>query len=387
MVSYNDKDDVVFTDNYITAISGRTIYSELTEGVYLNIPQYSLEAYATNARNDYTIQMQNNMLLPICSHPDALRAIHKHLKRDIDNDYIAIVERYIINNTNDMEGLINYYTTMSLKCVANTKENSETSYSIRKRLYANKLPIEIKILHLVDFSKVHGAKKVYLPNLNMVVYNGTLNTSRDMHPLEFTIGDIAPKLNNPDGVNQTLIKIVDNQHPEKIYYSKVFGNVTRIQSVPNKLEDSCIKIIRLIDNIEIEKKVIKGLDKLKDFGIYDSFIECEDDCSIERKLEFKKLELSLEKIEMERSKNLLEHNVTLKKYRLEENKIKIEYVKLDNDLLKMAAELRLTGLKIRTSDLTTKTAKTTNTINNTNSILGIGGNLLKLVSSTINLLG
>lgn len=387
MISYNDKDDVFYTDNFTTSISGRTIYSELTEGVYLNIPQYSLEAYATNARNDYTIQMQNNMLLPICSHPDAIRAIHKHLKRDVDNDYVFIIERYIITNHTDMEGLINYYTTMALKCVANTASNSETSYSIRKRLYANKLPIEIKILHLIDFSKVHGAKKVYLPNLNMVVYNGPLNSNRDMHPLEFSIGDIVPKFNNPDGVHQTILKIVDNQHPEKIYYSKVYGNVVRIQSVPNKLEDSCIKIIRLVDNMEVEKKIIKGLSKLKDFGIYDSFMECEDDCSIERKLEFKKIELSLEKIDMERTKNVLEHNVNLKKFRLEENKIKIEYIKLDNDLLKMAAELRMVGLKLKLSDISTKSNNTTNKINNTNSILNIGGNLLKLVSTTINLLG
>lgn len=387
MFSYNDKDDVFFTDNFTTTISGRTIYSELTDGVYLNIPQYSLEAYATNARNDYTIQMQNNMLLPICTHPDAIRAIHKYLKRDIDNDYVFIIERYMINNTSDIESLINYYTSMSLKCVANTADNSNTSYSIRKRLYANKLPIEVKILHLVDFSKVQGARKIYLPNLNMVVYKGAPNPKRDIHPIEFSIGDIVPKLHNPDGVNQTLIKIIDNQHPEKVYYSKLFGNIVRIQSVPNKLEDNCIKIIRLLDNTEVDKQIIKGLDKIKDYGIYESLIECENSCNMDKVLEFKKIELSLEKLEIERRKNLMDHNINIKKFKLEENKIKVEYVKLDNDILKMAAELRMASVKLQHNDITCKANNTSNKIKNTDGILGIGGNLLKLVSTTINLLG
>lgn len=392
MFSYNFLDDIFYTDNYKT-VTGRTLYSEVTEGTFKTVPQYSLEAYATCLKHTYTLQMQNNMLVPVYTNRLALGALYNMLKQDVDNDYVIIVERFIINDSAGIENMIEYYSGAELRCIANSKENMEMCLSIRKRLQGYRFPIEIKVMHLINLSKAKGTKKLYLPNLNMVLYTDEISV-RDTHPLKHYVGDVvAKKLLSPSGAYQIVIKIIDNDNPDKIYYTKIFGEVCRIQSKTNLLESNSVKIVRLLDNLEIENKIIRDFEELKDHGIYNSKTECEHSTNIDKILEMKKIELSIEKLDMDKTKNLLEHSHNLKKIELEnrkikfeDNKLKVEYVKLDNDILKMAVELKVMTIKLTQAMNGSSNNSLSSTLSNSKNILEIGNGALKLVGSTINLL-
>ena len=344
--SYNFKDDVLYVRNVTEPRTNKTIYSKIVQDSW-NKPQYSLEAYSTSNKHNIKLQYPNNFVVPVYHNRLAISTLNTMLNKDPENDYVIIIERYVINSNADASNLLDYYSTGNLRGIANTKENADICKHIREQIKNDRYPIETEIMHLVDLSKLKGLKSVYLPNLNLQMYIGDMSR-KDVHPLKHYVGDYAPKSAiKQEGIVQAIFRIVDNSNPGKMYFTKMFGEVYSIQSVENRMERDNVKIAIISDDIEIENKSIRGLDKLKENGIYSSLVECENGDNIDKIIEVKKLELELEKISLARHKNALDHSSNLQKHILESNKIKFEYVKLETDTFKNIVDLKNINYKIK----------------------------------------
>lgn len=395
MFSYNFKDDVIYMDdvsntsNRNNAYNRKTLYSELTKDIQGNIPQYSLEAYNTSNRYNLKLQYPNNFVVPMYHNHLAISALGNMLNKDTEKDYAVIIERFIINTSLDAANLLEYYSTGNLRGIANTKENADMCRYIRSRIMIDSYPIEIKVMHLIDLSKLKGLKSVYLPNLNLQLHIGDMSRS-DVHPLKHYIGDYAPKSAiKQKGIVQAIFRIVDNSNPGKTYYTKMFGEVYAVKSVEARMERDSIKITLLSDDLEIDSKVIYNLSNMSKIGFYTSKVECENSDSIDKVIEIKKLELEFEKLNTSRHKNILEHSSFIQKHKLEMSRIKFEYSKLEVDTFKNLVDLKNISYKIKELNSNKENNKKNNTPNaniaNAKGVIDIATGGLKLFLSVVNL--
>ena len=391
--SYNFKDDIFYVHQIQTVSRFTDVHLELTKDMQGNRPQYSMEAYSTSNRYNLKLQYPNNFVVPLYHNHLGITVLDSMLNKNPENDYAVIVETFTINTSLDAANLLDYYSTGNLRGIANTKQNADMCRLIRSKIQKGIYPIEAKIMHIIDLSKLKGLKSVYLPNLNLQLYISDM-TRLDVHPLKHYVGDYAPKSAiKQDGVMKAMFRIVDNHNPGKVYYTKMFGEVYRINSISSLVERDSVRITIMADDLEIENKIIHNLHNLKEIGIYSSLIECENSDSLDNIIEVKKLELKLEEMHLSRSKATIEHNTSVQKHLLETSKIKFEYSKLETETFKNLVDLKVINFKIKELNLTKKMEKELNKktstpnskITNTKGIIDIATGGLKLILNVIDL--
>lgn len=347
VVPYNHKDSIMWLDKFKDDSTRKTMYSEISDLNYAS-PQYSIEAYSTDNRANYSIQLQNNILLPIYSNAMASKYLRKYLdtkerskEKVHDGKYLIIIEKHLIKD-NFIYGIYkNYYHSIMSKCTANTKENCDINADVKERISKGKFPIEIKILHLVDIDiAFKNSKATYLPDLNMMIYNSNFEINHE-HPIgrEFNVGDRLPAFVSKDrGITQLNISVVDKKNKNKTYYTKILGETVDLRSTDSIHKEEGIILEEYSEGLETRRLKI-NIEDIRDYGIYPTRTECNNSESIDKVIELKKTELELDKLRFGSKKMSIEFNMFSKKCTMDISRNNIDITKMNIDIVKLRKDL------------------------------------------------
>lgn len=347
VVPYNNKDSIMWLDKFKDDATRKTMYSEISDLNYAS-PQYSIEAYSTDNRANYSIQLQNNMLLPIYGNAMASRYLRKYLntkekgkEKNYDGRYLIIVEKHLIKDSFIHNIYKNYYHSIMSKCTANTKENCDINAEVKDRVSKGKFPIEIKILHLIDIDVAfNNSKATYLPDLNMMIYNSNFEINHE-HPIgrEFNVGDRLPAFISKDrGMTQLNISVVDKKNKNKTYYTKILGETVDLKSTDSIHKEEGIILEEYSEGLETRRLKI-NIEDIRDYGIYPTRTECNNSESIDKVIELKKTELELDKLRFGSKKMSIEFNMFSKKCTMDISRNNIDITKMNIEIVKLRKDL------------------------------------------------
>lgn len=331
--------------------SSRNLWSELSKD-RRDHEQYKLIAYTNDWTNKYSIQFQNNMMVPVYFH----RTMGLHLSgfrhlENIDDPTVMFVETFTITDSMQLKELMEYYNNTPLIISDDIEENIIAQQDMIQMLSRESFPAIIRIAHMVKLNNYKHERRIYVPNLNVVLYK----TGKDLkyageHPRsrESRNGfNVSPRHSREDrNLYQHFFKIINNEEPGRKYYIRMFNRVVEIESSPSMMatENSCVKMAYFQETRLIEEKIIQGLEEesLKQLGIYKTRVEAENIHDINKILEKAKIELEMNKLNLNGNDMILKAamiknnaNTNIKKLELEDKKLDLEFSKLDLDKSKL----------------------------------------------------
>ena len=314
--------------------------------------QYTLVSYTNDSRCSYSLQFQNNIMVPVYLHNTMSLPLYafKGIK-DLQEKVVLIIETFTINDTMQLRNLIEYYKNTPLHMSDNEEENLISTQDILRKLSAEKFPVEMRVMHLVNLDLQKHNRRIYVPNLNLVIYKGgnDLKYAGEHPKAKYITNDlnVIPK-NSKEDINlyQYYFKIINNEEINRKYYIRVFNQVLEIESTPSLdgIEKSCVKIASFQEQRQIDKVIKEGLsdENLKELGIYKSRAEAEAVHDITKIIESKKIDLELNKLQNSNTDALFKSRamkdsmeLAIRRNKLDGRKIDLEFEKLDLDRSKL----------------------------------------------------
>jgi len=331
--------------------ASRNLWNEITRD-RREYEQYKLIAYTNDSTCRYTMQFQNNMMVPVYWHNTL--GLHLEAFRHLDDlrePVVMFVESFTISDGMQLKELIEYYKNTPVLISDSAQENIIAGQDMITMLAGEAFPAVIRVSHVVKLSNYTKDRRIYIPSLNVVLYK----TGKDLkyageHPRsreDSFANSLRGKVSLCDrNLYEYAFKIINNEEPGRKYYVKVFNRVLEIESTPSMMatENSCIKMASLQENRVIEEIVKEGLtdENLKSLDIYKTRIEAENAYDFNKLMEKAKIDLELSKINLSSSdmilkanslKNNYEHST--KKIKLDNKKLDLEFKKLDIDMTKL----------------------------------------------------
>lgn len=324
--------------------------------------QYSLLSYTTDQGCDYTVQFQNNMMVPVYKHMSlGFHLYNFKLLEKLDEPAVIFIESFTISDAVHLKEIGEYYANTPLFISDKVEENIEANKDILTLLARESFPVTIRALHVIKIADYKHERRIYIPSLNVTLYKAGKDLKyAGNHPLankctkEF---NILPKSSREDrNLYQYYFKIINNEEPGRKYYTKLFNKIVEIESTPSMsgTENSCVKLAYYQEKREIETIIKEGVteEHLKEFGIYSSRAAAELAFDKTKELERMKQEIELNKLNLQhtdllfRSASLKHNSITLnkkqdleyKKLDLDNRKLDLDYDKLELDKTKLILE-------------------------------------------------
>ena len=332
----------------------RNLWNEISNG-RRDHEQYKMIAYTNDMSCRYSIQFQNNMMVPVYLH----NSLGLHLSgfrqvEDLSDPVVMFVETYTISDSMQLKDLVEYYKNTPLLISDSKEENIVAGQDMITMLSRDSFPAIIRVSHIVKLNNYKHERRIYVPSLNVMLYK----TGKDLryageHPRASEITnrfDVSPKNSLGDrNLYQHFFKIINNEEPGRKYYLKLFNRVVEIESTPSMLavENSCIKMAYFQEKRLIEEVIKEGLsdENLKAMGIYKTRIEAENTHDINKIIEKVKLDIELSKLNLNSSDMVLKASLSKnsletgrKKLDLESRKLDLEFDKLEIDKSKLVLD-------------------------------------------------
>lgn len=314
--------------------------------------QYKILAYTNDSKCNYTLQFQNNVMVPVYLHNTMSLPLYafKGIK-DLQEKVVLIIESFTINDTMQLKNIMEYYKNTPLHMSDNEEENLISTQDILKKLSGERFPAVMRVMHLVNLDIQKHSRRIYVPNLNLVIYKGgnDLKYAGEHPKAKYITNDlnVIPK-NSREDINlyQYYFKIINNEEINRKYYIRVFNQVLEIESTPSLdgTEKSCVKIASFQEQRQIDKVIKEGLsdENLKELGIYKSRAEAEAVHDITKIIESKKIDLELNRLQNSNTDALFKSKamkdsmeLAIRRNKLDGKKIELEFEKLDLDRSKL----------------------------------------------------
>ena len=314
--------------------------------------QYKILAYTNDSKCNYTLQFQNNVMVPVYLHNTMSLPLYafKGIK-DLQEKVVLIIESFTINDTMQLKNIMEYYKNTPLHMSDNEEENLISTQDILKKLSSERFPAVMRVMHLVNLDIQKHSRRIYVPNLNLVIYKGgnDLKYAGEHPKAKYITNDlnVIPK-NSREDINlyQYYFKIINNEEINRKYYIRVFNQVLEIESTPSLdgTEKSCVKIASFQEQRQIDKVIKEGLsdENLKELGIYKSRAEAEAVHDITKIIESKKIDLELNRLQNSNTDALFKSRamkdsmeLAIRRNKLDGKKIELEFEKLDLDRSKL----------------------------------------------------
>ena len=314
--------------------------------------QYALVSYTNDSKCSYTLQFQNNVMVPVYLHNTMSLPLYAFkVIKDLQEKVVLIIETFVINDMMQLRNLIEYYKNTPLHMSDNEEENLISTQDILRKLSAEKFPVVMRVMHLINLDLQKHNRRIYVPNLNLVIYKGgnDLKYAGEHPKAKYITNDlnVIPK-NSKEDINlyQYYFKIINNEEINRKYYIRVFNQVLEIESTPSLdgIEKSCVKIASFQEQRQIDKVIKEGLsdENLKELGIYKSRAEAEAVHDITKIIESKKIDLELNKLQNSNTDALFKSRamkdsmeLAIRRNQLDGKKIDLEFEKLDLDRSKL----------------------------------------------------
>ena len=97
--------------------------------------QYSLVSYTNDSRCGYTLQFQNNVMVPVYLHNTMSLPLYnfKGIK-DLQDKVVLIIESFTISDTMQLKNIMEYYKNTPLHMSDNEEENIISTHDILRKL-------------------------------------------------------------------------------------------------------------------------------------------------------------------------------------------------------------------------------------------------------------
>ncbi len=321
--------------------------------------QYKILAYTNDSKCNYTLQFQNNVMVPVYLHNTMSLPLYAFKRiKDLQDKVVLIIESFTINDTMQLKNIMEYYKNTPLHMSDNEEENIISTHDILRKLSSESFPAVMRVMHLINLDVQKHNRRIYVPNLNVVIYKGgnDLKYAGEHPKAKYITNDlnVIPK-NSREDINlyQYYFKIINNEEINRKYYIRVFNQVLEIESTPSLdgTEKSCVKIASFQEQRQIDKVIKEGLsdENLKELGIYKSRAEAEAVHDITKIIESKKIDLELNRLQNSNTDALFKskamkdsmelalrrNQLDGKKIELDGKKVELEYEKLDLDRSKL----------------------------------------------------
>jgi len=179
----------------------------------------------------------------------------------------------------------------------------------------------------VSLSEVQGENFFVLENQQaMIILNDPT--------LPYPTSDDFDKVNS--GV---AITIRDSKNPTKCYYTNILGSVV---SIPVKRDNKKADGITVVKTFKGQDEVTEySLEQASEIGIFENYVDAENNCDIQQRIDLLKSEAALKGIDQDMLKKEVDLRVAEIKAEMEEEKRnhELEKMRLEKDLKEKDAEL------------------------------------------------
>jgi len=267
-------------------------------------PDYSFHVFSTMGSGLYTIN-RNNMIIPIRENYSFLN-VGNVLESKVNNFrsvtgrgiYVVETFNFYDDNSMDIDTLINYYSNHP--DIRSITHEVKQVFADHLKAYKTEKPddrLSIRVISFIDEESIRRNSYTYMPNVDLGIMFGK-HLLEAPHPRSEFVKYIKNTKIEEDGL-VIKINLIDNLNRHCNKYIKVGDKVNKITSRPDAGKTRNLSIQTYNDGVLVNEIEETDLDKLKDYGIYDSVDLCIQHGDLENQLKLDKISLDKEKLSLE----------------------------------------------------------------------------------------